>query len=360
MSESANGHGDHHGHDHEHEHEHGPAVGIRARLAGLFAPHRHGVGDSVDDALAGSADGIRAVKVSLVGLGLTALLQLVVVFFSGSVALMADTVHNLVDASTSVPLWLAFSIGNRPPNQRYTYGYGRAEDLAGVFVVLMIAVSSGFAAVESLRHLLAPQPVYFLTWVAAAALVGFVGNEAVAQFRIRTGRRIGSAALVADGYHARTDGFTSLAVLAGAAGVWAGFPQADPFVGLAITVINLSVLKDASVQMWHRLMDAIEPEILERTEAAARSTEGVQDVSAVRARWIGHNLHAEVQIVADADLTLTEAHAIAEQARHAILHAEPRLPSVPLHGDPCENDGHDAHADLAHHDQRWNPSQRQV
>ncbi len=347
-------HPDHpeHGHDHEHEHEHAHDDGLLGRLGHLVAPHSHDAADSVDDALAGSAAGIRAVKISLIGLGLTAGLQLVVAVASGSVAVLADTIHNFADALTAVPLWLAFSVSTRPANRRYTYGYGRAEDLAGLAVVLMIAGSAVVAAYESLERLLHPDPVNYLGWVVAAGLIGFIGNEAVAQYRIGVGQRIGSAALVADGYHARTDGLTSLAVVIGAAGVWAGIPQADPLVGLGITLAILVVLKDAVVQMWHRLMDAVDPAILDEAQEAAAGVEGVQSVTEMRARWIGHTMHAEMHLTADCDISLTDAHAIGEQARHAMLHAVPKLASVTVHVDPCDHHGDDHHADLAHHDVR--------
>ncbi|MCX6020404.1 MAG: cation diffusion facilitator family transporter [Chloroflexi bacterium] len=262
------------------------------QLTGFFRPHSHDAGDSIDNALAGSLEGIRAVKISLMGLAATALLQVLVVMISGSVALLADTIHNFADALTAIPLWLAFSLGRRAANRHYTYGYGRAEDLAGLFVIMMIAGSAALAGFESLQRLVNPHLVDHLGWVATAGLVGFIGNEVVAQYRIRTGQRIGSAALIADGYHARTDGFTSLAVLLGTAGVWAGFPQADPLVGLVITVAILFVLKDASVSIWRRLMDAVDPAVLERAEEAARQVEMVEGVAVVRARWIGHTMHA--------------------------------------------------------------------
>src|SRR5205085_441535 len=248
----------HHHHDHDHDHDDGR---LGTTIRHWFRPHSHDASDSIDNALEGSAEGIRVVKLSLLGLGLTALLQLVVVYFSGSVALLADTIHNFADASTALPLWLAFSIGRRAPNRRYTYGYGRAEDIAGVFVVLMIAGSSVIAAWESIQKLLHPEPIGNLVGVGLAGLLGFFGNELVAQYRIGAGERIGSAALIADGYHARTDGFTSLAVVLGAIGVWLGFPQADPLVGLFITVAILLVLKDAAIQIWHRLMDAVDPDM---------------------------------------------------------------------------------------------------
>jgi cation diffusion facilitator family transporter len=304
----------------------------------------------VDDALEGSAEGIRAVKLSLAGLAITAVLQLAVFWFSGSVALLADTIHNFADASTSIPLWIAFSVGRRLPTRRYTYGYGRAEDLAGVFIVLMIAGSAALAGWESTWKLLRPEPMGYVGWVAAAGLIGFLGNELVAQYRIRTGQRIGSAALVADGYHARTDGLTSLAVLVAAGGAWLGYPMVDPLIGLVITVAILFVLKDAVRQVWRRLMDAIEPELLDRAEAAAAKADGVLAVSEMRARWLGHSIVAEARIVAEADVPLTEAHAIAERVRHAMLHAVPKLADVIVHVDPPDVDGTDAaHDGLRHH-----------
>ena len=188
--------------------------------------------------------------------------------------------------------------------------------------------------------------------MALAGFLGFIGNELVAQYRIRAGHRIGSAALVADGYHARTDGFTSLAVLLSAGGVWLGFPQADPLIGLAITVAIVLVLKDAGIQVWHRLMDAVDPALIEAAEKAALKAEGVQEVSQMRARWLGHSIVADALIVADCELTLSEAHAIAERARHEMLHAVPKLADVQVHVDPCGHHGVDHHADLAHHTSR--------
>ena len=322
-------HGDKAGHAHDHP------SGVRGFFAGIFRPHSHDAADSVDDALAGSAEGIRTLKLSLIGLGVTAALQIIIVIISGSVALLADTIHNFGDALTAIPLWIAFSLTRRPATRRYTYGYGRAEDLAGVFVVLMIVASAAFAGYESVRRLLDPQPVSNLGWVAVAGVVGFLGNEVVAQYRIRTGKRIGSAALVADGYHARTDGFTSLAVVVGAAGVWLGFARADPLVGLAITLVILVVLKGAATQMWHRLMDAVEPEILASAESAAATVPGVVGVTVVRPRWIGHSIHANADVTVDRDISVVEAHEIAEEVRASMIRAVPKIISVTVHVDPC-------------------------
>lgn len=340
-------------HDHDHvqgeEHAHASDRGVAALIRPLFTQHSHDHSDSIDDAIEGSARGIWAVKVSLLGLGATAVFQIVVVLASGSVALLADSIHNLSDALTAVPLWIAFSVGRRAPSRRYPYGYGRAEDIAGVFIVAMIALSAALAGYESIRRLVEPQAVANLGWVALAGVVGFLGNEAVAIFRIRVGKQIGSAALVADGLHARTDGLTSLAVVLGAAGVAAGFALADPLVGLLITGAILVVLKDAGAQIWHRMMDAVDPELLDRAALAARDADGVQEVSMVRARWIGHSLHLDAHIVADCDLRLSEAHAVAERARHAMVHAIPKLASATVHIDPCDHAGRDHHEELEHH-----------
>ncbi|MDO9377474.1 MAG: cation diffusion facilitator family transporter [Nocardioidaceae bacterium] len=280
-------------------HDHPHPTGWRHAVGSVLRPHGHDAVDSVDGALEGSAQGIRAVKISLVLLGVTAALQAVVVLWSGSVALLADAVHNLSDALTALPLWVAFVLGRRAPTRRYTYGYGRAEDLAGLFVVVMIAASAVVAGVEAVRRLLDPQPVSGLGWVAAAGVVGFVGNEVVARYRIVVGRRIGSAALVADGLHARTDGFTSLAVVLGAGGVALGWPAADPVVGLVITVAILGVLRTAARDVWRRLMDGVDPHLVDAAAAAAVDVDGVESVAGVRLRWIGHTMHAELDVAVD-------------------------------------------------------------
>ena len=288
-------------------------------IQSIIQPHSHDAADSVDDALIGSREGIRTVRLSLVGMVVTAVLQLLVVFVSGSTGLLADTIHNLGDALTAIPLWVAFSLSARPANQRYTYGFGRGGGHRRLFVVVIIAASAGLVAYESVTRIIDPRPVTNLGWVAVAGFVGFLGNEVVAQYRVRVGQRIGSAALVADGYHARTDGLTSLAVLFGAAGVWLGFRLADPVVGLAITGAILVLLKSAVVQVWHRLMDAVPPELVASGEAAAHAVPGVVEVSLVRPRWIGHTMHAEAEVTVDRELTVAEAHQIGEGVRHAMM-----------------------------------------
>ena len=321
------------GHDHP--------TGLVGRLREFVAPHSHDAVDSVDAALESSAKGIRALKVSLVVLGLTALAQAVVVVFTGSVALLGDTLHNLSDALTAVPLFIAFTLGRRPPNRRYTYGYGRAEDLAGIVIVLFILLSAVAAGYTALRRLADPTEVQYVGAVAAAGVIGFLGNEAVARYRIRVGREIGSAALIADGLHARTDGFTSLAVVAGAAGVALGYERADPIVGLLITVAILFVLRDAARQVYRRLMDAVDESLVDDVEAVLSATPGVQSLGAVRVRWIGHALRAEAEVVVAGDLSLVEGHRIADQAQHRLLHEVPRLTAALVHADPAGDDHHE-------------------
>ncbi|WP_327595820.1 cation diffusion facilitator family transporter [Streptomyces chartreusis] len=346
----------HHTHaPHTHPHSHSPTgtgtgTGLRHRLTHLLKPHSHETADKLDSALESSARGMRALWVSLAVLGVTALAQAVVVVASGSVALLGDTVHNTADALTAVPLGIAFVLGRRTATRRFTYGYGRAEDLAGIAIVLTIAASAAFAAWTAVDRLLDPRPMAQIPAVAVAALVGFAGNEWVARYRIRVGRSIGSAALVADGLHARTDGFTSLAVLLSAGGSALGWQLADPIVGLAITAAIVLVLRDAAREVFRRVMDAVDPELVDAAERALREVAGVREVGELRLRWIGHRLRAEVAVVVDGEATVREAHAIAVEAEHALLHAVPRLTAALVHADPAPAPGEaDPHLALAHH-----------
>jgi cation diffusion facilitator family transporter len=328
------GHGPTHGHEHaDHDHD-GSWSRIRHAASELFGGHSHDAADQVDQALEADARGRRALWISLLVLAVTALLQAVVVVFTGSVALLGDTLHNVADALTAVPLLVAFWLARRPANDRFTYGYGRAEDLAGLFVVAMIALSSILAGWEAIRRLLHPQDVTHVWAVAAAGVIGFLGNEVVAQYRIRVGRQIGSAALVADGLHARTDGFTSLAVVAGAAGIALGLPWADPVIGLLIAIAILGVLRTALTQVGARLMDAVTPDLVRTAREAVRTVDGVLDVRSLRLRWIGHTLHADGDITVAADLPVAAGHDIAHHAEEHLLDALPRLAAAVIHVSP--------------------------
>jgi cation diffusion facilitator family transporter len=307
--------------------------------------HTHNI---VDPALLTTRKGIWAVKWSLIGLAITALLQAFVVLISGSVALLADTIHNLGDATTAVPLWIAFVLAHRAPSRRFTYGYGRLEDFAGVIIVLIILLSAVVAGYEAVDRLLNPRPVEHLGMVALASLIGFAGNELVANLRIRVGKQIHSAALVADGYHARVDGLTSLAVLIGAAGVWLGYPLADPLVGLLITAIILWIVWDSGRTVLARLADGVDPEVIDEIKRAVNHTQGVRDVTQVRARWLGHRLHAEVNLAVDPELSVAEGHAIAMEVRHQLLHRLPYLWNVTIHVDPTNQSGEEFHRITEH------------
>lgn len=289
--------------------------------------HGHGHGHHTDPQ--------QTVWWSFAVLMVTALIQAVVVAFSGSVALLADTVHNFADALTAVPLGIAFWLSRRVASARFPYGYGRVEDLAGVIVVVLIACSAVFAAVESVSRLFDPQPVSAVPAVAVAAVVGFAGNEFVARWRIRVGRRIGSAALVADGLHARTDGYTSLAVLAAAAGSWLGWWWVDPVVGLAVAVMIGVVLIDAGRQVFGRLLDAADPSVVGQASEVAGATPGVLAVEDVRMRWSGHGQLAELTVVVARETSLVEAHRIAHDVEHRLRHAVHRLQRAHVHAHPA-------------------------
>ncbi|MBW3578549.1 MAG: cation diffusion facilitator family transporter [Actinobacteria bacterium] len=338
----------------EHRH-HEPRTGWRCALAtvraflGLGGQHEHHHGHPLPGDLEDDRRGVKAVVVSLVALGVTAAFQLVVALVTGSVALLSDTLHNLADAGTSLPLWVAFVVGRRRPNRRFTYGYARAEDLAGLVVLAVIAASAGLAAWQAVERLLDPHAPRHLWAVAAAGVLGALGNEAVARYRIRVGHDIGSAALVADGLHARTDALTSLGVVVGAAGVAVGFALADPLVGLVIAAVIVRILIETARDLLLRLLDGIEPGLVDRVEEVARSVDGVLDIGQVRLRWLGHRLHGEVEVAVAGDLTVADGHEVAEAVRHELLHEVPHLSSAIVHADPVSASGIDPHLDLAHH-----------
>ena len=308
--------------------------------------HTHG---AVDPSILTTDRGIWVLKWSLLGLLATAFFQIAVVWLSGSVALLADTIHNFGDAATAIPLWVAFRLARRSPSRRFTYGYGRVEDLAGVAIVLTILFSAIVAGYESIERLFHSQAVEYLWAVVAASVIGFLGNEAVALFRIKVGTEIGSAALIADGYHARVDGLTSLAVLFGAGGVWLGYPLADPLIGLLITVAILQIVWESGKAVFARLLDGVDPEVIDEIQHAVTHLPGVRDVTEVRIRWLGHRLHAEVNVAVDSELSVQEGHEIAKEARHQLLHHVSYLSDATIHVDPANASG-EKHHRIAEHE----------
>jgi cation diffusion facilitator family transporter len=338
--------------DHQHsEPEHQHASGILQRLSSLFHFHSHDRRHvAADSAFQNNQEGIRTIWIALGILLFTSILQIVIVYFSSSVSLLADTTHNIGDGLNSIPLLIAFYLARRLPTRRYNYGFGKAEDIAGIFIVLSIAVSAGVVFWESYQRLIDPQPISNLGWVAAAALIGFLGNEWVAVIQIRVGRRIGSAAMVADGLHARTDGLTSLAVLIAVGGAWMGVPIVDPIIGFIIGITILFITWDATKAVWYRLMDAIEPELLDRAEHVIGHISEVKELQSLRMRWIGHQLHAEVCIAVNAVLSTMEGHQIAETVRHDLFHEIEGLTEIVVHVDPWLGDLSAAHEETVHHE----------
>jgi len=325
----------HHG-EHDHDHNHGHSGHGHESGHG----HTHGV---VDPSITTTTEGLWALKWSFVVLMATALLQVAVVFVSGSVGLLADTIHNFGDAATAIPLGIAFLFARKRPNKRFTFGYGRVEDLAGVTIVFTILFSAIIAGYESIDRFFHPQDISHLWAVSAASAIGFLGNEAVAIFRIRVGRRIGSAALIADGHHARIDGWTSLAVLVGVLGVWFGYPLADPIVGLVITIAIFGIVIQSGKQIFTRMLDGVDPHVIDKIRHAARHVPNVKEVTEIRARWLGHRLHAEVNVTLPSQITLRDAHSVAEEVRHQLLHHLKYLSLVVIHLDPEEKSGERHH-----------------
>ena len=332
------------GHAHEEGHGDGEhAHGGHGHAAGHG--HTHGI---VDPTIRTTARGLWAIKWSFVALFVTALIQLAVVMLSNSVALLTDMIHNFGDAATAIPLGVAFLFARRSPSRRFTFGFGRVEDLAGLAVVLTITASAAVAAYEAIQRLVHPQPVSHLGAIVAASIIGFLGNEAVAIFRIRVGKQIGSAALIADGYHARTDGWTSLAVLVGAVGVHFGYPMADPIAGLVITVAILGVVWGSVKTVLTRMLDGVEPELIDQVLAIAREVNGVTGVTEVRARWLGHRLRAEVNISVGPELAVNAAHEIAKEVEHQLQHHLRFLSGAIIHVDPATNAGESKHRQGPH------------
>ncbi len=280
--------------------------------------HDHDHSSSAGQVLDSGAEAIRATKVSLVGLGVTALLQAVIFLFSGSVALLSDTLHNLADALTAIPLWVAFAVGRRLPTRRYMYGFNRAEDVAGLVIVVAIGASATLVIWESVQRLAEPRLMDHIPWVIAAGLVGGLGNELVARYRIMVGRDIGSEALVVDGNHARADALTSLAVVA--AGVGAAFDVAwiDPVAGLVVAAAILWILVRSARRVARRILDGIEPDIVDDVESTIGGVAGVLAISDVRVRWHGHQLRIAASIAVDAELTVRAGHETAHQVEDAL------------------------------------------
>ena len=318
-----------HGHSHENKEHDASGHG-----------HTHG---TIDASITASDRGLWAVKWSFIGLGLTTVIQIVIFYYSSSISLLADAIHNVGDAGTALPLGIAFLLSNRKASKRFTYGFGRVEDLAGLVVVLTILASAAFAGYESIYRFFHPREVTYLWAVAVGGLVGFLGNEGVAIFRIKVGKEMGSAALIADGYHARTDGIASLAVIASALGVYLGYPIADPIIGILMTILILRIVWESSVAVFTRILDGVDPEVPGQIKRQAAKTEGVKDVSEVRVRWLGHRMHAELNVAVAEEISVEAGHDIACAVRHDLLHKLKFLSDATIHVDPANASGEEHH-----------------
>jgi cation diffusion facilitator family transporter len=335
---------DHHDRAHDHDHEHDEHGGHGHGHGGHG--HEHG---KVDADLYGNRAGLRAVQISTAGMFLVAVIQFVIASIGGSAGLFADALHNLGDVLTTVALWIAFAISSRAANQRYTYGYYRSEDLAGIFIVLVIIASAVAGAVESILKLTSGTVTTQIYLSMGAALVGVAGNEILAQYKISVGKRINSVPLVADGQHSRIDGLTSLAAFFGLVGVAFGLRLADPIAGLVITVVILTVVYSTTHSVLQRLLDAVDPRVVPSIMNVASAVPGVEAVNDIHARWVGHTLHVALNIEVDAELTIAKAHEIAEEVRHRLFHEIKGLSEASIHTDPHSHDEVDYHQTVAHH-----------
>lgn len=274
--------------------------------------------------------GTRALLWSLLLLAATTVVQFIVYAASGSVALLADTVHNLGDALNSVPLLIAFWLARRPATKRYTYGFARAEDLGGLLVVVSILFSAGYILWEVGQKFANPTPIQNSGWVILAAIIGFLGNEAVARLETRVGTQIGSEAMVVDGRHARIDGLTSLAVLPAIFGSAVGLPILDPIFGVLIGIAILFITRDATISIWHRLMDAVDPATTDQVHALIRQAPRVRGIHALRLRWVGHSLWVEAKLDLDPHLTTSEIETLLIEIAHTLRDQVPNLDEVNL------------------------------
>ncbi len=332
-------------HDHDDEStEKSSRAGAIFHRFGHLVSHDHDHGESIIDS--GTA-GIRATKVSLIILGITAALQAVIVLFSGSVALLSDTLHNVADALTAIPLWIAFAVGRRRPTRGYTYGFGRFEDVAGLLIVVAIGASAALIIWESVGRLIEPRLIDHIPWVIAAGLVGAAGNELVARYRIKVGKAIGSEALVADGQHARTDALTSLAVVVAGVGAAFGAAWVDPVAGIVVAGAMLWLLGRTARRMSRRLLDGVEPATVDEVEESVRSIPGVRDISDLLVRWHGHQLSIAVSISVDPDLTVSKGHDTAHEVEHALHHRFTFPVQAIVHVEPFGQS--EAHDTTAHH-----------
>lgn len=268
----------------------------------------------------------RAVAVGAAGLALTGIIELAVAALSGSVALLSDALHNLSDVSTSLVVFLGFRVSKRPASERYPYGYDRAEDLAGIGIALVIWASAALAAAESIHKLLEHGRTSHVGWGIVGAAIGIVGNQLVARYKLRIGRKINSGTLIADAKHSWLDALSSAGAMLGLVGVLLGARWADAVAGLAVTLFICHVGWEVTADVTHRLMDGVDPFLISTAEAIAVAVPGVQHAHA-RARWTGRTLRLEVEGWVDAGTTLAKCESIGTAVAAAIASDLPEVRS---------------------------------
>lgn len=330
---------DAHPHDHDHDHHDDDEAHGRAEARGHG--HSHGT-------ITAEPNALRVTLVSSAVLGAVAAVELGVAVVSHSAGVLADGLHNLGDLSTTIALAAAFVLSRRAPSRRFPYGYHRGEDLAGLFVLLLIVASAVASGVTSVDHLLHRQTITAFGAALAVALIGFAGNEGVAQYKTIAGRRLGSVGLIADGQHSRVDGFASLAAAAGVVGAWAGAPILDPIAGLVLTVVIAWVAVDTGRHVTARLLDEADASLVELITTTASGVPGVVRVAQANARWTGRRVRAELTLEVPPHETVARAHALGEEVRHRLFHRVESLAGVIVHLDPAGDAA--AHRETSHHE----------
>ncbi len=276
-----------------------------------FPPTQH-ANEAVD-----RSDAYRAIAFSALGLGITGLIELGIALLSGSVGLLSDALHNLSDVSTSLVVFIGLRVSKRPATDTYPYGWGRAEDIAGLGVALVIWMSAVFAGYISLQKLLNHGTTSHVGYGIAAAAVGILGNQIVARYKLRVGRRIQSATLIADAQHSWLDALSSAGAMIGLIGVAAGLPWADAVAGLIVTAFICHVGFEVTRDLLRHLMDGVEPGVLTTSVAAACQVSGVEHAH-VRGRWMGGTLLIEVDGFVAPGTTVEAGEAIGQDVEAAI------------------------------------------
>jgi cation diffusion facilitator family transporter len=264
----------------------------------------------------------RAIGLSAAGLALTGAVELVLALLTGSVALLGDALHNLSDVSTSAVVYLGFWISRRAPSPTHPYGYERAEDLAGLGVALVIWLSAGVAGYESWHKLVGGGGTGLVGVGMVGALAGVVGNQAVARYKGRVGRRIRSVTLIADARHSWLDALSSVGALIGLGVVATGHRWGDPVAGFAVTLFILHVGWEVTGEVLHHLMDGVDPTDLDAARQAAGAAATLTAVT-VRGRWMGRSLVLEVEGLMPEEISLAEAERVGLAIERAVLAAVP-------------------------------------